>query len=170
MSNFQNIEKLERGNEGLYNLYTTYFIMNRNVQVYGYRVARGEAMRIDSICYKLYKNTNHQSFILDLNNILNSFNIKEGDLLLYVQEDDIALFKAPVEDGDKIRQKVINKKLSDKKQQIDTARQDYINRRKEVDALPPNIKQNSKSSINVSNGKVKIILDKDQSEKAKNSR
>jgi len=172
MVNFSSIDKLERDREqgGLYDLYVTYFTNNKRIIVYGYKVQRGESMRIDNICNKIYKNLNHLTFLMDLNNILNPLTIKDGDLIFYVNEDDIPSFKAPAEEGAKIRDKVINKAISDKKQQIDKARQDYVKKRKQVDALPPNIKQTSSQAISVDNGVVKIILDKDQSLRAKNRR
>jgi hypothetical protein len=173
MSRFGTIEKLERDRSqgGLYDLYTTFFVYNSRVLIYGYKVQRGESMRIDNICNKIYNNLNHQSFLLELNNIQNPLTIKEGDLILYVKENDIPLFKAPPELGAKIRDKVINNAISDRKQKIDKARQDYIRKRKEVDALPPNIKQSPETPITVDDsGVVRIILDKDQSEKVKNRR
>jgi hypothetical protein len=173
MSHFKTLKELERDREqgGLYDLYTTFFIYNKRVQVYGYKVQRGESMRIDNICNKIYNNLNHQSFLLELNNIQNSLTIKEGDLLLYVREEDIALFKAPPEQGAKIRDRIINNKLSNKKKKIDESRKDYLKTRKPVDALPPNVKQNPETPIRVDDsGVVRIILDKDQSEKAKNRR
>jgi len=173
MSKFGTLEKLERDPDqgGLYNLYATVFVYNKKVLLYGYKVQRGEAMRIDNICNKIYNNTNHQSFLMDINNIQNPMTIKEGDLLLYVEEDDIPSFKAPKELGPKLRNEVINKAITDKKKQIDGARQDYLKKRQEVDPLPANIKQTPESAINVGDdGVVKIILDKDQSERARNRR
>lgn len=170
--NFTSIDKLERDRkqEGLYDLYVTFFNNNKQILVFGYKVQRGESMRIDSICNKIYKSLNHVSFLMDLNNIQNPLTIKEGDLLLYVKEDDIINFAAPLEEGAKIRDKIVNKVISDKKQQIDKTRQNYIKTRKPVDALPPNVKQQEGSSLTVENGVVKVILDKDQSLKAKNRR
>jgi len=173
MSKFKELDDLERdrNQSGLYDLFTTTFVDNKKILVYGYKVQRGEEMRIDNICQRLYNNIEHLSFLLQINNIQNPLTIKAGDLLFYVREDDIPAFKADPEDASKFRDRVINKAVSDKKQQIDETRKDYVNTRKAVDALPPNIKQTADSPVQVStDGVLNIILDKDQSLKAKNSK
>lgn len=165
MIEFKSVENLERDKDqkGLYDLYTTFFINNKSVFVFGYKVQRGESMKINTICNKIYNNYNHLSFLLDLNNILNPLTIKEGDLLLYVKEDDIPNFTAPAEEGKKIRDKVINNAISSKKQNANKSRKDYIKKRTQSDPLPPNIKQNTSKSLTIDNGVIKIVLDKDQS-------
>jgi len=173
MAGFKDIEDLERDRKqsGLYDLFTTTFVDNKSILVYGYKVQRGQEMRIDNICQSLYNNINHLSFLLQINNIQNPLTIKAGDLLFYVREEDIPAFKADPAEASKFRDRVINKAISDKKQQIDKTRKDYVNKRKAVDALPPNIKQTADSPLTISaDGIIKIILDKDQSQQAKNTK
>lgn len=173
MIKFNSIDNLERDRDqsGLYDLFVTTFIENKTVLVYGYKVQRGEEMRIDKICNSIYKKTDYLSFLLSLNNIMNPLTIKAGDLIIYVKEEDIAKFTAFTGDNTKLRERVLNKVISDKKQKIDKSRKDYIQKRKSVDPLPPNIKQNSTSPMTITeNGLIKIIIDKDQSLRSKNSK
>jgi len=171
MSNFKEIESLERDRNlsGLYDFFVTTFIDNKKVIVYGYKVQRGEEMRMDKICQSIYKNQNHLSFLMNLNNIINPLTIKVGDLILYVNEEDIIKFKASPEESNKLRDRVLNKVISDKQQQIDKSRKEYVQKRSAVDALPPNIKPSANSPMTISSdGVIKIIIDKDQSQRPKN--
>lgn len=170
---FAYIDSLERdrNNGGMYDLFVTSFVNNRKIMVYGYVVKRGEDMRIDKIANKIYGNQKSNSFILNLNNILNPLTIKAGDLLIYVEEDAIPNFKPSPAEASKLRDRLLNKVVSDKKQQIDASRKDYVGRRKTSDALPPNIKESSDSPIFINDsGQVKIILGKDLSARPKNSK
>jgi len=100
---FKTLQFLERDKDqnGLYNLFATTFVMNRNVQVFGYPVQKGEDMRIDLIINSIYKNDKHANFILDINNIVNPVTIKAGDLLLYVNEEDIVKYRPNPADAPK---------------------------------------------------------------------
>jgi hypothetical protein len=170
MSKFKEIEDLERDRDqnGLYDLFVTTFVNNKAILVYGYTVQRGEEMRIDNICNRIYNNINHLSFVLQLNNIQNPLTIKAGDLLFYVREEDIPSFTADPAEASKFRDRVINNAISDKKKQVDAVRNNYTNNRKSADPLPPNIKESGDSPVTITDGIIKIVIDKDQSLKAKN--
>lgn len=173
MGNFKDLESLERDRDqsGLYDLFVTSYVENKKVIVYAYKVQRGEEMRMDKICMSIYKNINHMSFLLQLNNIINPLTIKAGDLILYVNEEDTTKFKPSPEESNKLRDRVLNKAISDKKQKIDKSRKDYLQKRKSIDPLPPNVKQSPTSPLTVTeDGVIKIIVDKEVSQRSKNKR
>lgn len=147
------ILKRNSNQSGLYDLFTTTFINNINVEVFGYVVAKEEEMRIDKISEKIYGKIEFSSFLCNINFIKNPLSIKTGDILLYVTEKDIDKFTPTPEITDTIRQDLLgNNKIN----KIDKARKDTIVPQK--DALPPTIKKETKPNIIIDNVKEEVIL------------
>ena len=48
-----------------------------------YEVQQGEEMRIDLVCQSIYGNTKYVDILLDVNNIDNPLNIKEGSMITF---------------------------------------------------------------------------------------
>jgi hypothetical protein len=46
-------------------------------------VDKYDEMRLDSISYKIYGNTDYIDYLMFLNDLVNPLNIKEGDLIFY---------------------------------------------------------------------------------------
>lgn len=64
-----------------------------------YKVQKGEEMRIDLVCNSIYGNLNNIDIILNINNISNPLNIKEGSELIYpLNEFDIFRYKEEVDE------------------------------------------------------------------------
>lgn len=63
-----------------------------------YMVPRKYEMRIDLISQELYEKPDYAEELLKLNNILNPFTIKEGDIIKYVSTQNIVKMHAEEED------------------------------------------------------------------------
>jgi len=92
---------------GLYDIFVTTFVDNISVKIYGWVVPKECEMRIDLVSNSFYKNTKHAGVILALNNIQNPLSIKEGDIILYVNEKDIDKFKQGKINSDTIRTNLV---------------------------------------------------------------
>lgn len=79
--------------EGDYDLNQITFTGNLSIEQFVYVVDRSEEMRIDLICNSIYGDIDEVGFLLYYNNIDNPLNIKYGDIIRYVAQDFIGLFK-----------------------------------------------------------------------------
>lgn len=109
-----------------------------------YIVPREHAMRLDLISHKLYGTANYVEELMKINNILNPFSIKEGDVINYVRLDLIPSMYVVKEDR---VLKDINLGLVDSTKNT------------EKEKLPPSIKPKGKDQLVVDkkNKKIKII-------------
>lgn len=140
---------------GLYDIFVTTFVDNISVRIFGWLVPKECEMRIDLVCNSLYKNTKHVGILMALNNIQNPLSIKEGDIILYVNEKDIDKFKQGKINSDKVRTDLVNANKGNKK---DPARIEFQKNKKQNDALPPTIKKNSSPNVIVNPNTQEIIL------------
>lgn len=106
---FEN-DKLNRKNS-IYNLSDLSFMKTSfNENEYGYyMIPREYEMRMDLISNHLYGSAKYAEELMKLNNIINPFNIKEGDIIKYVSLTNIAKMHAEDEDKE-IKSIDINKK------------------------------------------------------------
>lgn len=70
-----------------YDLTTRTFIYNQpvsgsDIQFQTYKIQKGEEMRIDLICNSIYGNLDFIDIILNVNNISNPLNLKEGSTII----------------------------------------------------------------------------------------
>lgn len=150
---YSDLNDLQRDSkqQGLYDMFTTTFINNTAIEVFGHVVTKEEEMRPDLICNTIYKRIDFVSFLCDLNNVKNPLSVKTGDIWLYVNEKEVALFKPNSETKDNIRQELINKNKGAKK---DPNRSD----KSIPDQLPPTIKKNTTPNITIDDAKSEVIL------------
>lgn len=77
----------------LYDLINPLVIRRDDLEYYSHYVTAEEEMRPDLICYNLYGRFDYVDEFLTWNNILNPWSIKQGQLVYYLNEDDIASFQ-----------------------------------------------------------------------------
>ena len=121
------------------------------IQYSSYRVQKGEEMRIDLVCKSIYGNIDYVDIILNVNNISNPLNIKEGTVIIYPDQSNIELLRfteKAVRDDAKI---VSNPNKSNR---IDPTRQKYV----EVGSISssPNNFGLSDDQISTSGGLLKV--------------
>ncbi len=113
---------LKKNNQ--YDLFTrTYKYSSNGIKYSNYRVQKGEEMRIDLVCKSIYGNIDYVDIILNVNNISNPLNIKEGTIIIYPDQSNIELlrFKEKVTRDDA---KIVSN--PNKSNRIDPTRQKYI--------------------------------------------
>lgn len=84
-------KKLKRSvaQENLYNLFQTTIADNVTINLIEYPVSREDEMRLDLVCKNIYGHSRFIDEIGFINNVLNPFSIKEGDVIWYFSPDDI---------------------------------------------------------------------------------
>jgi hypothetical protein len=132
--------------ESLYNL-SDISVLNidfTNTELGIYIVPREHEMRLDLISFKLYGTTNYVEELMKINNILNPFSIKEGDIINYVSTDKIPSMHSVKEDR---KLKALNLALVDP------------NKNTEKEKLPPSVKPKGKEQLvlDKKNKKIRII-------------
>jgi len=89
MSYLYTLETVQRDEtmDDLYDVVDPVVIWDDNISYYPYVVQDEEAMRIDLICYSIYGNFNYIDELLTINNIINPWSIKAGDIIKFCEED-----------------------------------------------------------------------------------
>jgi hypothetical protein len=96
-----------------------------------YKVQKGEQMRMDLVSLSIYNNPEYVDFICFINGISNPLNVKEGQLLVYLGEEQIDDFKL------KSRQEYLDNNLS----------------------LPPNLLENPADQVQVRGNVIRLGTD-----------
>lgn len=114
-----------------------------------YIVQKSDEMRLDQICFNIYGNTEHIGFLMNFNNIDNPLNIKEGDKIIYVQEELIDLYK--LQDSQSISSIEVN--LPNRTTRKDKSRQSYL---ENSGQLPPTVLDRPTQSVTLNNNNIII--------------
>lgn len=140
------IDTLIKDSSGSYDLTQTTFelILTGSVRFGTYEVQQGEEMRIDLVCNSIYQNTKYCDILLNVNNIDNPLNIKEGSFILFPINDIDALRYSATDNID------TNKILanSNKSTRKDQSRKQYAENNLN---LPPTILEESTNQFNIDN-------------------
>lgn len=88
----KNIQR-DKEQDFLYNLYQQTFIDNR-LETFVTYVKSGEEMRLDKISKRLYGSTGWIEELMQINNILNIWNIKVGDKIEYTKIEDLSYYRS----------------------------------------------------------------------------
>lgn len=147
---FYDIDNLKRdvSQNSLYNFFDSTFKYFTGVVLYQYIVSDFHEMRIDLICKDIYKTTDYCDFLLDLNNIDNPLNLLSGDILLYVNADQITYFRVDESTAVTLRNTYLN---ANKISQPDPNRLSYVQNNY---SLPPTFLSIPKSSVTIQDGKI----------------
>lgn len=143
-----NIRKTEQNN--LLDLINPILLTDDTLYYYPYVVSEVEEMRPDIICNNIYGHTRYIDEFLTLNNILNPWSIKYGQILYYVDEESILLIQSkPKEDQEILLKNLVNPNKETKKDP----------NRSTGENLPPSIKPANLKDVDVDfvNKTVKII-------------
>lgn len=125
----------ELGQTEFYDLTETTFKSRFDIPYSIYYVQKEEEMRLDLICYNIYKNTDYIDILLNVNEIDNPLNIKVGDIIKYPSSKDIELLRVRSESKETVKT-LLNRNKSTRK---DEARKKYI---EDNFTLPPTILPN----------------------------
>lgn len=144
--NFKQIDKLKYNKAtGLFNINQPVFFFVGSVALLPYIVEKEEEMRMDLVSNSIYGTTEHVFFLCRLNNIINPLNIKEGTMILHVEQNSIAAFTPPDNTLiEEVKQTLVN---ISKKKRVDTKREKYKRGEFSEVSLPPNY--NSKDTDNI---------------------
>ena len=143
-----NIFKLKRDKKqfDLFDLFQQNIIYNDNIEFKEYIVPREFEMRLDRISNQLYGNVNYVEELMLLNNILNPWSVKEGQIILFC---DINIFNSLYN---------VDNMLSTNDDNKDIIKKSGTTNNIENKNLPLTIIPNNLKQINISNdNEVKII-------------
>lgn len=147
---FEQVDKLKFDNKsGLFNITQSVFTFQKGIPYFAHYVESFEEMRMDLVSNRLYQTTEHTAFLCRLNNIINPLNIKEGTLLIWVEEQNIQTHTPPDDTFvEEVKQTLIN---LNKKRRVDSKREEY-NKLKDSDiSLPPVFNEIEVENITISN-------------------
>lgn len=85
---FKTIQRVD-AQKNLYDLFQTTLADNYPINLAEYVVSREENMRLDLVCKNIYGDTTLIEELGFINNILNPFSIKEGDIIYYFNPEDV---------------------------------------------------------------------------------
>lgn len=105
-----NIIKRDTKQGNLYNLFRD-TVIDKNITKYNTIVLEDEECRIDRICKRLYGNVSYIEELMILNNIINPFSIKSGNIIKFVDIDDIDILRTNEKD-EADTEKIANPKKS----------------------------------------------------------
>jgi hypothetical protein len=86
--------KRDKTQNGLYNLFFQTYIDFKGENIYATYVKSEEVMRLDKISERIYGSTMYIEELMQLNNILNIWNISEDDIIFYCVVDSLGTLKA----------------------------------------------------------------------------
>jgi len=146
------IDKLKRSsNDNLYDLTKLTFRSTFDGLNFGeYKIQKGEEMRIDLICQSIYGNIDYIDIILNINNISNPLNVKEGTIIIYPTADSITELRIKDSKSNNIQ---ISLSSGNKASTPDPSRQKYV---EENYSLPPTIMDKPTEQVTVSGDTIKI--------------
>jgi len=145
------IDQLGKSDNGLYDLTKLTFKTKFEGISYGdYVVQKGENMRIDLVCYSIYNNVDNIDILLNVNNISNPLNIKEGTIIKYPNLSSIDEFKVINTNSTSVQKSLSN---VNKSTTNDSTRQSYVDQNY---SLPPTVLDSPVKQTSVDGNTVKI--------------
>lgn len=146
------INKLKKStNDNLYDLSKLTFRSTFEGLNFGeYKIQKGEEMRIDLICQSIYGNIDYIDIILNINNISNPLNVKEGTIIIYPSADSIENLRLKDSKNNNVQ---VSLSSGNKASITDPERQKYV---EENYSLPPTIMDRPTEQVIVSGDTIKI--------------
>lgn len=146
---------------GLYNLFLTTYNGSK-VTLDVFICERKHEMRMDKISNEIYDTTKYVGTLCQLNNIINPFSIKQGDILLFTTKEEADGLRKVANDikqtdmddlFDRVKGDLIN---AYKKRRKDPNGRNFFNRRPNNDFLPPTVLPDNSPQIVLDNNKIKV--------------
>lgn len=125
--------------------------IDRDFNIGFYVVSEYEEMRMDLVSNLIYGNTDYIDFLCSLNNIKNPLSIKRGDLIAYVDQEQVVKFKDTKMDKDDVRRVISNKR---KRTKIDPNRTKFLEEKGY--SLPPTVTKSDYKPIKHQDGRTHI--------------
>jgi len=115
------LENLKRDIEqdNLYNLFVQTYV-DKNIELYKTYVTEDEDMRLDKVSKRIFGYSGYIEELMQINNILNIWNVKSGDQISYSPINNLELLKQLEKQLDDVYEKIT---IRDKKKRIDSDRQ-----------------------------------------------
>lgn len=130
--------------DDLYDLTESTFV-TQNIPLYPYEVQQGEEMRIDLVSDSIFNTLEYADVLLNINNIDNPLNIKEGSIIYYSDTNVMEALRTSQPTNDSL----VTSKLSNtnKSTRVDRNRKDYIEKNY---SLSPNILDKPTDQVRIS--------------------
>jgi len=130
--------------DDLYDLTESTFV-SQNIPLYPYKVQQGEEMRIDLVSDSIFSTLEYADILLNINNIDNPLNIKEGSIIYYSDTNVMEALRTSQPTTDSL----VTTKLSNtnKSTRVDKNRKDYIEKNY---SLSPNILDKPTDQVRIS--------------------
>jgi hypothetical protein len=146
------IDQIKRDEEnGLFDFTKlTFKTVFENVVYNNYIVRKGEEMRIDLVCQSIYGNVNNIDILLNVNNISNPLNIKEGTKIIFPDINSISEFRISVKEERSVQKKIAN---VEKSVTTDPNRQKYADQNF---SLPPTVLDRPTEQVKIEGNTIKI--------------
>ena len=130
--------------DGFFDLTETKFIFPKNPIRYNeYVIQQHEEMRMDNISNMLYSTPDYMDLLLFINDIINPFSLREGQVIYYPIKDDLVKFEYVSEDPTEIQKTFINKS---KTKRNDKNRENSNDKEK---SLPPTVNERKIEQVKV---------------------
>lgn len=136
-------------NQSMYNLIEPTFT-TKDLIKFTTVVTREQEMRIDLISYSLYQSVNYADLLLNINDIDNPLNIKEGDTLLYPPLEHLEYYRINPDTITVNRRRLLSPNKSNRK---DTNRQQYVENNYQ---LSPTFLDNPSNPVSTGGDKITI--------------
>lgn len=154
----KSLNNLKKDSSGMYDLYAEVINGKNIISIFKFPLTDKHDMRIDLVCNDIYGNTDSVDLLCVLNGIIQPLTIQSGDVLFFVDKDDLTNIRSNAAARDAIVQAVVNANKG-KSQKTDTNRTaDTANRKDKEKAkqfIPPNLIQ---ATSNIDYGEGIIIL------------
>ncbi len=150
--NIVDINKVTKNsnNSDLYDLTQNLFEYKIDIQYLFYKVQKGEEMRIDLVSQSIYGNIDNIDILLNVNNISNPLNIKEGSIIKYPNTSDIDILR--IENKNK-SETIKSLSSPNKSTRVDNSRREYLESNY---SLPPTILQSSIDQVKIMENSIKL--------------
>ena len=99
--------KRDKNQDSLYDIFSK-TVVDQKINRLQNTVIDGEDGRLDKVSLRLYGSTNYVEELMIINNIINPFSIKVGDVIFYVETKNVEYLRQ-IEKSKEVSEKVFNK-------------------------------------------------------------
>lgn len=159
IKSIETVNKNKRNNTEEFNFYVEVMSNNVAYNIFEFTCTERHEMRLDLVCFDIYENTDFIDLLSNLNNMRNVFDVKKGDIILFIDTNDIQNVSSNESTISSIKDqlKTNNKGKSfkiDNNRQKDTANRKQTEKNKSF--VPPNILNSNQSNTTINNGTITL--------------
>jgi len=151
------LKNKKKNDDGIYDLYTTIISNNKEYAIFQFLLTERHNMRIDLVCLDIYENTDQIDLLCKVNDILNPLTVKQGDIILFVEPDDIEEIRSSDDIVLDVLDQIKNAN-NGKQHKVDKNRQNDLrnrNKKEKEKKLPSNILDATNQNLRTEDGKIK---------------